>query len=161
MLETASRIRIAVAPALAALALLTLAATAQAGGDWNDAGVAWKPYEQGLAEAKSANKPVCLVIYTEWCPHCTNYAKLFHAPALVELSKKFVMIRIDKDKDSANSAKYTPDGDYIPRTFFHKSDGTLLETITEQRDKYRYFYNESDPASVMRSMNAVLALPAS
>lgn len=157
MLDTASRIRTAVA----ALAFLAIATPALAGGDWNDAGVAWKPYEQGLAEAKSANKPVCLIFYTEWCPHCTNYAKLFHDAALVELSKKFVMIRIDKDKDAATGSKYAPDGDYIPRTFFLKSDGTLLETITEQRGNYKYFYNESDPAGLMRSMNAVLALPAS
>ena len=59
MLETASRIRTAVGFPLAALAFFALAAPVLAGGDWNDAGVAWKPYEQGLAEAKSANKPVC------------------------------------------------------------------------------------------------------
>lgn len=155
-----SRTRAAFASALATALLLASAVPAAAGGDWNDAGIAWKPYEQGLAEAKAGNKPVCLVFYTEWCPHCTNYAKVFHDPKLVELSKKFVMIRIDKDKDKATSAKYAPDGDYIPRTYFLKSDGTLLADITEQRDKYRYFYNEHDPASVMRSMNAVLALPA-
>lgn len=148
------------AAALCALALAVPAAPALAGGDWNDSGIAWKSYEEGLAEAKSSNKPVCLIFYTEWCPHCTNYAKLFHDPALVELSKKFVMIRIDKDKDPATSAKYAPDGEYIPRTYFLQSDGALLDSITEQRDKYKYFYNENDPAGVMRSMNAVLALPA-
>jgi len=162
MLVSPSRIRNAAASAVAALAALTLVAIATpalAGGDWNDAGVAWKPYEQGLAEAKESKKPVCLIFYTEWCPHCTNYAKLFHNAALIELSKKFVMIRIDKDKDSATSAKYAPDGDYIPRTFFLTSDGTLLDKVTEQRDNYKYFYDVSDPASVMRSMNAVLATP--
>ncbi|MFN2426105.1 MAG: thioredoxin family protein [Candidatus Binatia bacterium] len=163
MLDYAFRIRKFALPGLSTLAaftMLTVAAPVLAGGDWNDAAIAWKPYEQGLAEAKSAGKPVCLIFYTEWCPHCTNYAKLFHDPALVELSKKFVMIRIDKDKDGATSAKYAPDGSYIPRTFFLTSDGTLLDKITEQRENYRYFYNESDPAGVMRSMNAVLALPA-
>lgn len=155
-----SRIRAACASALAAAVLLASAAASVAGGDWNDAGIAWKPYEQGLAEAKAEGKPVCLVFYTDWCPHCTNYSKVFHDPKLVELSKKFVMIRINKDQDPATSGKYAPDGDYIPRTYFLKSDGTLLADITEQRDKYKYFYNEQDPASVMRSMNAVLALPA-
>jgi len=159
MLENAIRIRNAARSAVAALCFVALAAPALAGGDWNDAGIAWKSYDQGLAEAKSSSKPVCLVFYTQWCPHCTNYAKVFHDPALVELSKKFVMIHIDKDKDAATSAKYAPDGDYIPRTFFLKSDGTLLDKVTEQRDKFRYFYNESDPAGVMRSMNAVLTMP--
>lgn len=153
-------IRIAARAVIAAAAVFALALPAFAGGDWNDTGIAWKSVEAGLAEARSSNKPVCLVFYTDWCPHCTNYAKVFHDPALVELSRKFVMIRIDKDQDAATSTKYAPDGNYIPRTFFLRPDGTLLEQITEQRDKYRYFYNENDPSSVMRSMNAVLALPA-
>lgn len=161
MLQTAPRTRNAVASTLAGLALVAIATLALAGGDWNDTGVAWKPYEQGLAEAKTSKKPICLIFYTEWCPHCTNYAKLFHDAALVELSKKFVMIRIDKDKDKETgvSGKYAPDGDYIPRTFFLTSDGKLLDQVTEQRANYKYFYNETDPAGVMRSMNAVLAMP--
>ena len=159
MPTTHSRIRTAVGGALAAIALLALAAPARAGGDWNDAGVAWKTYEQGLAEAKATRRPVCLIFYTDWCPHCTNYARLFHDAALVELSKKFVMIRINKDQDPATSGKYAPDGDYIPRTFFLGPDGKLLDKVTEQRADYRYFYNESDPAGVTRSMNAVLAMP--
>lgn len=149
--------RLAAAAVFAATA--ALATAAWAGGDWNDAAVGWKAYDAGLAEAKTAGKPVCLVFFTEWCPHCTNYAKVFHDPALVELSKKFVMIRIDKDKDKATSAKYAPDGEYIPRTYFLASDGTLLTEITEQRPNYKYFYDENNAAGVMRSMNAVLALP--
>lgn len=152
---TANRLRTAAATVAAALMLAT---SALAGGDWNDSGIGWKAYEAGLAEAKSANKPVCLVIYTDWCPHCTNYSKLFHDPALVELSKKFVMIRVNKDKEPAVSAKYAPDGEYIPRTYFLKSDGTLLDKVTEQREQYKYFYDESNPAGVMKSMNAVLAM---
>lgn len=159
MLTPNSRFRHALASIMAVATLLLGTTPALAGGDWNDSGIAWKGYEAGLAEAKAENKPICLIFYTAWCPHCTNYAKLFHDPALVELSKKFVMIHIDKDADAATSAKYAPDGDYIPRTYFLKSDGTLLEQITEQRPNFRYFYNENDPAAVMRSMNAVLALP--
>jgi thiol:disulfide interchange protein len=154
---TASGIRAAAATALSGLAFLALAATATAGGDWNDSGIAWKPYAEGLTEAKSSSKPVLLVFYTEWCPHCTNYSKIFHDPAVVDLSKKFVMIRVDNDKDKETSAKFAPDGSYIPRTFFLKSDGTLLPDITEQRATYKYFYNEKDPTSVLRSMNAALA----
>ena len=62
--------------------------------------------EQGLAAAKKDKKPVMLIFFTEWCPHCQNYSKVFHDPAVVELSKKFVMIHLDKDKDTTASAKY-------------------------------------------------------
>lgn len=154
-MTTANRLR----TAAAALATgLLLATSALAGGDWNDSAIAWKPYEAGMAEAKSANKPVLLVVYTDRCPHCTNYSKVFHDPGLVELSKKFVMVRINEDKDPAVSAKHAPDGRYVPRTLFFKPDGTPLDKVTEQREQYRYFYDESNPAGVMRSMNAVLEM---
>ena len=32
---------------------------ALAGGDWNDQQVKWRTYDDGLAEAKKAKKPVC------------------------------------------------------------------------------------------------------
>ena len=145
------------AAAAALLASLALATVAVAGGDWNETGVAWKTYDAGIAEAKASNKPVCLIIYTDWCPHCTNYSKLFHDPAMVEMTKKFVMIHINKDKETAVSSKYAPDGEYIPRTIFLKPDGTLLDKVTADRAEYKYFYSESDPQAVMKSMNAVLA----
>jgi thiol-disulfide isomerase/thioredoxin len=157
--------RLAPAP-IAVLALSTLLAFASsaafapraiAGGDWNDSAITWKSYDEGLAEAKTANKPVCLVFYTDWCPHCTSYSKVFHDPALVELAKQFVMIRINKDADPATSAKYAPDGEYIPRTFFLSPDGTLMADVTEQRPQYKYFYNENSPEGVTRSMKTVLA----
>jgi protein-disulfide reductase (glutathione) len=123
-------------------------------------GVDWKPYKEGLAEAKSSDRPVCLIFYTDWCPHCQNYKKVFENPDVVALSRKFVMIRINKDQDPQTSAQYAPDGEYIPRTFFLNSDGTLLPQITAKRDKYKYFYDEHDPASVLSSMRDVASISA-
>jgi thiol-disulfide isomerase/thioredoxin len=145
-----------------ALALLTLAATlvsapARAGGDWNDGGIAWKPYEAGLALARKEKKPVCLVFFTEWCPHCANYSKVFHDPAVVAKSKSFVMIRLDKDKNDQLSGQYAPDGQYIPRTFFLSAAGELQPDLHAPRDQYKYFYDENDPKSVLAGMDAALA----
>jgi hypothetical protein len=129
---------------------------AEAGGNWNDAGIAWQPYEQGLETAKKEKKPVCLVFYTEWCPHCTNYSGVFHDKGVVEKSKKFVMIRLDKDKNAEISKKYAPDGEYIPRTFFLSPTGELSK-ITAPRDKYLYFYDEHQAAPLLASMDKALA----
>ena len=142
---------------------MTLAATAtftptpaSAGGDWNDANIKWQSYDDGIAAAKKDKKPILLVFYTEWCPHCTNYSKVFHDPKVVEQSKKFVMIRLDKDKSAELSKKFAPDGEYIPRTYFLTSAGTLDADITAARPKYKYFYNEQDPASILSGMEAAL-----
>jgi hypothetical protein len=134
-----------------------IAARVEAGGDWNDGQITWKGHEEGLAAAKKEKKPVCLVLYTEWCPHCANYSKVFHDPKVVERSKRFVMIRLDKDKSQELSRRYAPDGEYIPRTYFLAPDGTLDPSIHAPRDQYKYFYDERDPASVLAGMDAALA----
>ena len=131
-------------------------AAALAGGDWNDSGIAWRSFDDGLKEAKASKKPVCLVVYTEWCPHCTNYSKVFHDPKVVEESKKFVMIRLDKDKNKELTKKYAPDGEYIPRTYFLSSDGTLDPALTAPRSEYKYFYDEANSAQLLASMDAAL-----
>lgn len=142
--------------ALLLVAILLPVTGARAGGDWNDQGIAWQSYDAGLALAKKEKKPVCLVFFTEWCPHCTNYSKVFHDPKVIEQSKKFVMIRLNKDQNKEISGKYAPDGQYIPRTFFLSSDGTLDDSIHAPRDQYKYFYSENDPKSVLGGMDEAL-----
>jgi thiol:disulfide interchange protein len=131
--------------------------TARAAHDWNDAAIAWKSYDDGFALAKKEQKPLMLVVYTEWCPHCANYSKLFKDPKLVEKAKQFVMVRLDQDKNKELVAKYAPDGSYIPRTLFLSPDGTLAADVHAPRDQYKYFFNENDPASVLGGMDAALA----
>lgn len=137
------------------LALLG-AVPARAAGDWNDKEINWQPYADGLAAAKKDGKPICLVFYTAWCPHCGNYSGVFHDPKVVDMAKKFVMIRLDNDKEKELSQKYAPDGGYIPRTFFLSSAGQLDADIKAPRDKFQYFYDERSPDSVLGGMNAAL-----
>jgi len=137
-------------------ALLVCARPLYAGGDWNDDGVSWQAYEKGLQAAKADKKPICLIFYTEWCPHCANYSKVFHDPKVVEQAKRFVMIRLDKDKNPDLSKRYAPDGEYIPRTFFLSSAGELAADIHAPRDQFKYFYNESSPGDVLNGMDTAL-----
>jgi thiol:disulfide interchange protein len=152
---TATRVRIV--QLLMTLALALGAATpALAGGDWNDKGIKWRTYDEGLAEAKKSKKPVLLIFYTEWCPHCTNYSKVFHDPEVIKKSNQFVMIRIDNDKNQELGKKYALDGGYIPRTFFLSSSGDVDADIHAPRDKFKYFYDERNPQSVLAAMDAAL-----
>jgi thiol:disulfide interchange protein len=144
---------------LFALAVLVLLAAPARGHDWNDANITWKPLDDGLELAKKEKKPVCLIVFTEWCPHCGNYSKVFHDAKVVEKAKQFVMVRLDQgnDKDKDRAAKYAPDGGYIPRTMFLAPDGTLAPDITAPRPQYKYFYDESKPDSILAGMDAALA----
>ncbi len=144
---------LALASLLAIAGIAASAPAARAGGDWNDAGIKWLGYEDGLAAAKKEKKPVCLVFFTDWCPHCTRYSGVFHDAKVVEKAKGFVMIRLDKDKNQALSSKYKPDGEYIPRTYFLSPSGELAADIHAPRDKFQYFYNEADPNDLLAAMD--------
>ena len=124
--------------------------------NWNDANIKWMSYDEGLAAAKKDHKPICLIFFTTWCPHCKNYSGVFSDPEVVKKAKSFVMIRLDKDKNGEISKKYAPDGEYIPRTYFLSTDGTLDPSLSEARDQYKYFYNEKNPASVLAGMDRAL-----
>ncbi|HYD47611.1 MAG TPA: thioredoxin family protein [Terriglobales bacterium] len=142
---------------MALTALLLLVAPAFGGGDWNDSGIKWMSYDEGLAAAKKEKKPILLVLFTEWCPHCTNYAKQFHDPKVIEKSKQFVMIRVESDKRKDISSMYKPDGEYIPRTFFLSSNGEMDPSLDAGRPKYKYFYDENSPAGILAGMDRALA----
>jgi thiol:disulfide interchange protein len=142
---------------LVALALLLLLAAPAGAHDWNDGAIAWKSLDDALPLAKKEQKPVCLIVYTEWCPHCANYAKVFHDPKVVAKAKHLVMVRVDQDKDKERTKAYAPDGGYIPRTLFLAPDGTLAPEVHAPRPQYKYFFDEKDPASVLAGMDAALA----
>lgn len=147
-----ARIRIG----LIALAIAVVPQAAWAGGDWNDTGIGWVDFEKGVAQAKADKKPVLLVFFTEWCPHCTTYSKVFHDEKVVAKSKSFVMVRLDKDKHTELSARFNPDGEYIPRTYFLSPEGTLDAELTAGREQYKYFYDTVDPASLLAGMDRAL-----
>jgi len=140
----------------AALMLGAGRAAMAAAENWNDAQIKWMPYAEGLAAAKKTHRPICLIFYTTWCPHCANYSTVFSDPGVVDKAKSFVMIRLDKDQNRELSKQYSPDGEYIPRTYFLSPQGKLDESLTEGRQQFKYFYNEKDPASVLAGMDRAL-----
>jgi thiol:disulfide interchange protein len=131
-------------------------APAAAAETWNEGAIAWQPYEAGLAQAKAEHRPVCLVLYTGWCPHCRNYSHVFEDARVVEKAKGFVMIRLNADDRQDVASKFQPDGGYVPRTFFLSPDGQLAADIHAPRPKFLYFFDERNPASLLDGMGEAL-----
>jgi protein-disulfide reductase (glutathione) len=123
------------------------------GETWNATQIDWQPYEAGLAKAKAENKPICLIFYTGWCPHCKTYSKVFDDPKVVTRSRNFVMIRLNADDEGELARRYAKDGTYIPRTFFLGADGTPDYGIHAPRDKFAYFYDEHNSAAILAGMD--------
>jgi protein-disulfide reductase (glutathione) len=129
---------------------------ATAPSDWNVREVAWLPYEAGLAAGRAQRKPIVLVFYTDWCPHCHNYSRLFHDSEVVRLSRQFVMIRVERDGHRELSARYAIDGEYIPRTFFLSAEGAVANDLTSDNQDFLYFLDEHDPTELISLMEVAL-----
>jgi thiol:disulfide interchange protein len=123
---------------------------------WNPKGIAWQPFEQGLAQAKKENKPICLVLFTTWCGHCKNYSHIFGDPRLVARAKQFVMIRVDADANEAVSKRYSSDGTYVPRTFLLESNGNVNPAAHSDHPRYKHFFDEMHADSLLEAMNDAL-----
>ena len=124
--------------------------------DWNDAGIRWRSYESGHAEALREGRPLLLVFYAEWCPRCRQYGRLFRDPRVMERARDFVMVRVDTDRFEALSRRHGPDGTYVPRTFFAPVDGKPDLSIQSGRSDYRYFLDPRDAAGLLARMEEAL-----
>jgi thiol:disulfide interchange protein len=124
--------------------------------DWNDGNIAWTTYEQGLARAAAERRPIVLVFYTDWCPHCHNFSRVFHAREVVELSRSFVMIRVERDGNRDLSEMYDLDGEYIPRTFFLTSAAEVRTELRGNNPAFLYFVDEHEPGELLALMRRAL-----
>lgn len=111
---------------------------------WNDSGIQWWNYEKGLDHAWREGKPVILVIYTDWCPTCKKYSRVFLDERVIQESDKFVMVRINMDDEKDVSSKYAFDGRYIPRTFALHPGGSVMHEIYPQKNARYYIGTGAD-----------------
>jgi len=126
-------------------------------GEWNGDEISWLDYDAGLARARAEGKPVCLVMHADWCPHCHTYARVFDDARVVAQARNLVMVRVNVDHAPAVATRYAVDGTYVPRTYFLRPDGTVLERVDARRPQFRYFFDENDPGSILGGMIAALA----
>jgi thiol:disulfide interchange protein len=61
--------------------------------------IAWTDYDNGLRLAKKEGKPSMIYFTAVWCGWCKKLEKeAFRVPEVIELSRKFVCIKVDGDK---------------------------------------------------------------
>ena len=120
---------------------------------WGGSAIAWREPDAAFAAAKRENKPIMLVLFTTWCPHCKRFGALLSDARIAAASKSFVMVHVNSDDNQALAQKYAPDGMYIPRTLFLDPDGALVSTIRANTNgRFQYFYEEGDVAPLLAAM---------
>lgn len=124
--------------------------------DWNDKGIAWLNYEEGLKLAKQTGKPIILLFYADWCPTCHAYKHIFYDKAVVNATASFIMIRVNSDKAPALNRQYALDGEYVPRTFALSPQGKLLKDLPKKNGRYKYYIQAGQPKKFTALMDNLL-----
>ena len=115
--------------------------------------ITWETWETGRQKAAETGKPLCLVVYADWCPRCRELAPVFGQKDIAELAKKFIMVKQDQDTRPAWLQAYADQGRYVPRVFFFGVDGQLRSDVTSGHPRFPFFYSSRNHTPLMRSMN--------
>jgi protein-disulfide reductase (glutathione) len=117
---------------------------------WGDE-IAWRSLPEGLVQAASEQKPLCLLVWKTWCGACKALRPKFAASsAILAESSNFVMVNVVDDEEPQD-AKYKPGGaGYIPRVLFLRPDGSIMTDVQSGNDQYKYFFG--DPEGIVGAM---------
>ena len=93
--------------------------------------------DQGKTLAKQSGKPMMVDFYAEWCGWCKKLdSEVYTKPAVVQLSEKFVNVKVDVDKNGKDAKTFGVRG--LPTIVFLKPDGTVLQQISGYRDSAEF-----------------------
>ncbi len=121
--------------------------------EWPAQGVEWvEDWAAARARSAESGKPICLVVYADWCPRCKELTPLFAEPDLIAASEGLIMVRQDNDARPDWLQQYAEQGSYVPRIFFFGADGNLRTDITSGHPRYPFFYSARQKAALVKSM---------
>ncbi|MBW2712750.1 MAG: thioredoxin family protein [Deltaproteobacteria bacterium] len=116
------------------------------GAVWDESFVHWEDYTEGMQRALREDKPVLLVIETDWCGYCKAYSWSFLEDEVEELSRDMVMIRVDADDQPGAARLHAPTGSGVPRTFIFPAGGFLALSRGARHPKpLRVDFDYADP----------------
>lgn len=112
-------------------------------------------YKTGLETAKKENKPLFVMLYADWCPHCNQMKKeVFSDPAVMDfLKKNYVCIWKNIEKEEGKALKEKFNTKSLPTFLFLDANETLLYALKGEI-KTAEFMNE-----VNYALNPKMQLP--
>ncbi|WP_305070286.1 thioredoxin family protein [Flavobacterium lipolyticum] len=114
------------------------------------------PYKTALNNAKAQGKPVFLMLYADWCPHCNLMKKeVFSDPAVIDfLKKNYVCVWKNIEKEEGTALKNKFNTKSLPSfLFIDPATETLLYALKGELKK-EVFMTE-----VNNALNPKLQLP--
>ncbi|OHT44041.1 thioredoxin family protein [Flavobacterium tructae] len=114
------------------------------------------PYNTALNNAKAQGKPVFLMLYADWCPHCNLMKKeVFSDPAVIDfLKKNYVCVWKNIEKEEGTALKNKFNTKSLPSFLFIDSAAETLLYALKGELKKEVFMTE-----VNNALNPKLQLP--
>lgn len=124
--------------------------------EWG-AAIDWKGWEEGLAAAQQHGRPLCLVVYANWCARCKELAPVFSQPQVAAMARGVVMVRQDQDEQPAwLRERFGELGGYVPRVLFLDPRGKLMPQYQSGHPRYPYFYSRHVADRLVANMYAAI-----
>ena len=115
--------------------------------------ISWEHnFKTALEKAKTDQRPLMVDFYTEWCGWCKKLdSDTYSDPKVGDISKNFICVKVDADKNHDDAAKYQIQG--YPTIIFLDYEGNIAERVVGYR-------NAGDFADVMNSVLGKTKKPA-
>ena len=112
-------------------------------------------YKEALAQAKKENKPIFIMLYANWCPHCnTMKSTVFSDEKVIDfMNANYISVWKDIDKEDGKAIKEHYNTNGLPTFLFIDANETLLYSIKGEM-KTETFIKEATNA-----LNPKLQLP--
>lgn len=114
--------------------LFAVAYVLSAADNKSDKSIKWRTdYKKAVEDAKKYAKPVMIDFYTDWCGWCKKLDKDTYTDSrVVQLSRKFVNIKVDGDKSPDIVKPYKIEG--YPTIVFLNAKGKESRRIVGYKD---------------------------
>ena len=118
--------------------------------------IRWTEWAEARFESAESGKPICLVLYTDWCPRCRDLMPVFEDDRVVKAAKDLVMVKQNQDNRPDWLQQYSDTGGYVPRILFFGADGELQAEITSGSRRYPYYYTARGVDALLGSIRKVV-----
>ena len=124
---------------------------------WGTA-VPWLDFDDAVARATAEGKAVGVVVYADWCPKCRALAPAFTEGPVLQASTKVLWVLQNSDeRPEWLEQRFGQFGNYVPRIFFLKPDGSVDPEITSGHPRFPYFYLAGKPEALVASIDRAAA----
>lgn len=126
--------------------------TSQAQTEWKHSEIT---YESAINKAKNENKPIFIMLYATWCPHCnTMKSTVFNDPKVIDyLNKNYICVWKDIEKEEGIKLKEKFQTKGLPTFLFIDANETLLYSVKGEMKTNAFMYEVSN------ALNPKMQLP--